>query len=323
MGLERRSGRRLTADRPGIYRFAVGSLPEAPAAVAYDFYDLIIGGVGDIGIGARTGPAGAGPPVCVRATAARTGRHAPKVRPAGGEGKARVGDGQRDEGRSSLSFNAWIAIAVGLLVVIVLGLHVPVLLRYRYERKAAAEAALLGGGVDTERHAPLWPMSMLADRWDPYERLFDRAVVVGLDATATDADVALLAGLTELEGLFLENTQVTDAGLAHVAGLTTLEWLYLDDTQVTDAGLVHLAGLAKLQLLNLHNTQVTDAGLVHLAGLPQLKALNLRHTQITDVGLVHLAGLTALRMLDLTNTVVTDAGVVELKRKLPDLYVER
>jgi hypothetical protein len=76
------------------------------------------------------------------------------VRSGNGEGKARVGDGQREEGRWSLSFNAWIAIAVGLLVVIVVGLHAPTYLRYRYEQKVVAEVVPLGGYLGTEEQLP-------------------------------------------------------------------------------------------------------------------------------------------------------------------------
>ena len=234
-----------------------------------------------------------------------------------------MGDGQREEDRSSLSFNAWIAIAVGLQILIVLGLHVPTYLTYRHEQKIVAEVSRLGGDVETERYAPPWPMSVLADRWETYGRLFDRAFRVLLGSAATDADVARLAGLTKFEFLQLDRTRVTDAGLVHLAGLTKLWGLGLSDTQVTDAGLVHLAGLSDIQFLYLGGTQITDAGLVHLTGLTEILSLDLDRTQITDAGLVHLAGLTELYELRLTNTQVTDAGVAELKRKLPSLIVHR
>ena len=48
--------------------------------------------------------------------------------------------------------------------------------------------------------------------------------------------MAHLRGLTQLQGLFLDNTQVSDAGLAHLRGLTRLKRLYLNNSQVTDAG---------------------------------------------------------------------------------------
>jgi hypothetical protein len=214
-----------------------------------------------------------------------------------GRREARVGGGQREEDRSSLSFNAWIVIAVGLLVVIVLGLHVPVYLTYRHEQKIVAESRRLGVVTSTEEHAPPWPMSVLANRWELYGGLFVRVAGVELGSSATDA--ARLTGLTELRYLFLYNTQITDAGLVHLGGLTELRLLYLGHTQVTDAGLVHLAGLTELRRLHLSNTQVTDAGLIHLAGP------------------------TELQELWLDNTHVTDAGVAELKRALPGLSVHR
>ena len=58
--------------------------------------------------------------------------------------------------------------------------------------------------------------------------------------------------------------QITDEGLVHLEGLTNLETLYLNDTQVTDAGLVHLKGLTKLEWLDLRNTEVTDKGVKKL-----------------------------------------------------------
>jgi len=60
------------------------------------------------------------------------------------------------------------------------------------------------------------------------------------------------------------SSQITDAGLAHLRGLTQVQILNLDGTQITDAGLVHLQGLTQLQLLILDNTLVTDAGVQRL-----------------------------------------------------------
>ena len=53
---------------------------------------------------------------------------------------------------------------------------------------------------------------------------------------------------------------IGDAGLQHLRSFTNLELLWLPDTQVTNAGLRHLSALANLQQLYLANTQVTDAG---------------------------------------------------------------
>ena len=135
----------------------------------------------------------------------------------------------------------------------------------------------------------------------------------------TDARLAHLAGLTALETLILDFTDVTDAGLAYlITGLPALTRLGLTYSEVADAGLVHLTGLTALKELRLDETQVTDAGLAHLTGLTALKDLSLDNTQITDAGVVHLTGLPALRNLGVAHTQVTDAGVAELRKRLPN-----
>lgn len=51
---------------------------------------------------------------------------------------------------------------------------------------------------------------------------------------------------------------MTDAGLAHIRELTNLQALDLAGTQVSDDGLAYLRGLKNLQFLYLSGTQVTD-----------------------------------------------------------------
>jgi hypothetical protein len=54
--------------------------------------------------------------------------------------------------------------------------------------------------------------------------------------------------------------------------LTDLEFLFLHNTQVSDAGLEYLKGLKRLQILNVENSRVTEAGVQQLQKLrPQLK----------------------------------------------------
>ncbi len=82
----------------------------------------------------------------------------------------------------------------------------------------------------------------------------------------------------------LGRSKVTDAGLATIAMMPNLERLHLENTAVTDAGLVHLAGLARLEYLNLYGTKVTDAGIARLAGMKSLKKLFLWQTAATKDG---------------------------------------
>jgi beta-lactamase regulating signal transducer with metallopeptidase domain/Leucine-rich repeat (LRR) protein len=129
----------------------------------------------------------------------------------------------------------------------------------------------------------------------------------------TDAGLEHLKGLTKLEDLRLYRVAITDVGLEHLKGLTGLRRLDLIGTKVTDAGLANLKVLNGLQDLSLSGPGITDAGLVHLKGLAALQDLDLDGTQVTDAGLVHLKGLTTLQGLDLTGTKVTDVGLAHLQ----------
>ncbi len=80
------------------------------------------------------------------------------------------------------------------------------------------------------------------------------------------------------------NDPVGDTSLECLAGLTNLEELHLDGTEVSDAGLEHLQGLTKLEELSLMHTEVSDAGLEHLKGLTNLRELWLIATQVTHDG---------------------------------------
>ena len=102
-----------------------------------------------------------------------------------------------------------------------------------------------------------------------------------------------LADLTELEefSLDIHGSHVTDAGLAHLSGMNNLQRLILYDLPITDAGLVHLEGLTNLQELWLHGTKISGNGLVHLHGLTKLTLLSLNrtlYTQFTDTGIKDL-----------------------------------
>lgn len=102
----------------------------------------------------------------------------------------------------------------------------------------------------------------------------------GLDALAPIAD--------KVASLDLARTKVTDAGLAKLAQMKNLQELHLENTAIGDAGLDHLKGLSSLEYLNLYNTKVTDAGLAKLSGLSKLKALYLWQSGVTKTGVAAL-----------------------------------
>ncbi len=74
---------------------------------------------------------------------------------------------------------------------------------------------------------------------------------------------------------------ITDAGLARIAGLTQLQDLRLNVTNITNAGLAQLAGLTELQRLELNGTQVTDEGVKKIQqALPNCKILPLTRVPV-------------------------------------------
>jgi len=125
-----------------------------------------------------------------------------------------------------------------------------------------------------------------------------------------DKEIALLSPAA-LHVLWadLGKTKITDAGLAYVAGMDNLEKLHLENTAVTDEGLSHLARLTKLEYLNLYGTKVTDAGLARLAANKGLKKLFVWQTAVTKDGARKLEeaipGLTV-------NVGLTEADVAKL-----------
>ncbi|MEW6303026.1 MAG: c-type cytochrome domain-containing protein [Verrucomicrobiota bacterium] len=118
-------------------------------------------------------------------------------------------------------------------------------------------------------------------------------------------------------------TNITDASIAPLKNIKVLYDLNLAGTSVGDAGLANLAGLPNLTRLHLEHARITDAGLANLKGLANLEYLNLFNTKVTDAGLKHLAGLTNLKNLYVFETKVTDKGIAELKKKLPNVKVEK
>ena len=111
---------------------------------------------------------------------------------------------------------------------------------------------------------------------------------LGLKVTiVNDAGLEPLKDLTALQYLYIEGP-VTDAGLKHLNGLSDLQSLSLDSTNVTDAGLEHLKGLTTLKKLRLDTPRITDAGREHLKGLTNLQLLDLSGTNVTDEGVKKL-----------------------------------
>ncbi len=105
----------------------------------------------------------------------------------------------------------------------------------------------------------------------------------------SDAQATLLPAVKDqLVWLKLGDTPITDATLAQIARLANLQKLHLEHTRITDNGLKNLSRLPQLEYLNLYATDITDAGLTTLATLPALKSVYLWQTRVTPAGIATL-----------------------------------
>lgn len=108
------------------------------------------------------------------------------------------------------------------------------------------------------------------------------------DADVTDDSLPQLGRLSSLQGLALSRTAVTGVEFDRLAG-TDIESLFVNDTNVGDHGAGKLDALPHLQVLALDGTRITDAGLRSLKSLRNLRELSVSNTDTTEQTLAELA----------------------------------
>jgi hypothetical protein len=128
----------------------------------------------------------------------------------------------------------------------------------------------------------------------------------------TDAGVAGLAPLADLQFLGLGSGGVTDKSLKTVATFKQLRGLSLWGAKVGVAGVKELTALAELRHLELTASGADDACLKVVARLDKLETLIVGGVEVTDAGMKDVAALKQLRILNIDHTAVTDAGIKEL-----------
>lgn len=138
-----------------------------------------------------------------------------------------------------------------------------------------------------------------------------------------DAGLQHVGKLPELKEIYLwDATNVTDAGMAHLRGLQQLEYVHCSNSQITDESLRVFAMLPRVNGLSLQGSAFTDRGLLYLQNMVQLKTLCVgqlppgasARKPITNAGLQHLRKLNKLELLDLQATQVTPEGLAALSQ---------
>ncbi len=120
--------------------------------------------------------------------------------------------------------------------------------------------------------------------WSGMTHLAD--LMLGMPQTR-DADLVSLGKLTSLKRLQCL-TGITDVGLSHLAGLTELQFLNIQHSNVSDDGLRHLENMKKLYHLIISG-KFSSQGLEHLEGLSGLQILNITSiTPLDEATLAHV-----------------------------------
>ena len=161
---------------------------------------------------------------------------------------------------------------------------------------------------------------------DPYDAAFFEHVghlstLESLNIISTkfnDEWMAPIGKLTNLKVLrFTNNGKLTDAGMAQLAGLKNLENFSFVGTQMTGKAYAQFEGFTKVTRVSHRGSSIDDEGLRQLCDhLPNLESLSLAHAKFTDAGAPHLAKLTKLKGLELGTSKATPQALKAIA-KLP------
>lgn len=170
----------------------------------------------------------------------------------------------------------------------------------------AVDLAPLGGKVRSEGGVPV-ELSCDTDAFTAAEyRLIGQCLTLkklNLNGkTLTDETLPLLAGLTALEELTTNGSQLSDDGYRHFAAFPRLRVLHLwhpsfGKAGFTGSGLIHLKGLARLERLTFAGATAGDEALAAIGQLDQLRFFQTWHTAQTQAGNAHLVKLTRMTRL--------------------------
>jgi Leucine rich repeat len=141
------------------------------------------------------------------------------------------------------------------------------------------------------RVAPISLLNEVTPLSDRLSSLAKNPWLVSLDlgnVGATDADIASLEGMSQLEWLDLHaNPRITDKGIGQLAKCTRLRHLNLDGTRVTPAGIAALVNCQELSYLSMHECVVTDENVAMIPRFSKMYYLVFDGAALTEKGLSH------------------------------------
>lgn len=162
----------------------------------------------------------------------------------------------------------------------------------------------------------------LAESLQPLQKLKgDDLQVLRLNKlTFNQSDLQYLTGLTGLQRVELDSTDVDDKSLKILAKLPNLVFISMTRSLVTGKTLSELGPLKKLTTLQLGHNAICDGNLNGVAAITSLKALRIQACQLRDKDLEPVGELKALESLTVhENKSLTDKGIKYLA-KMPNLH---
>jgi len=150
--------------------------------------------------------------------------------------------------------------------------------------------------IPTRRLTALGAMGQMTDALLERVTRLDSLTALRLDGSPgiTDAGIALLARMPQLERLDISGCRITDEGLRVLRELPSLKRLEARGTRITDACGAHLAACRTLERLDLSGTTAGDGVIGALAGHERLYDLR-PGDRVTDAGLALLRNIPVFR----------------------------
>jgi len=233
--------------------------------------------------------------------------------------------------------NKLVAIAAGLVLVLIAGVVVSVFLKsdmksdLKTEKNAAEKVLRPIIPLDVQKNSPQSTVPA-AKRTDlnRYDRDVSKAIFMQrIDSSSLiinasgfdlrDEDLKHLKQDARLQAIVISDTGITDSGLAILAELKNLLCISANRTKITDAGIAKLTGMPKLHTLHLSETRLTDACTGSLARIVNLREVDLCDTSVSDKGIDKLARLKQMKSIHVNRTLVTDRGIEAIVKNFPAL----
>ena len=124
-------------------------------------------------------------------------------------------------------------------------------------------------------------------------------------------------------GLQLDNDwQGSDADVAQIRYLVNLQLLTFSGNKVRDSWLENVRSLKQLQSLSLNRVHISAEALKPVAELSNLKVLELKYVPVGDESIASLSQLKSIDSMRLYGTAITESGAAQLRRALPGARID-